>query len=93
MGELTLQRKPLYMNSTVRTDLHMVSGPIWIKLKSYFQGKLFIFRANCHFQGKLLFLGQIISLDAITTFDAITFGWFMKKENYCIIAQSLGNRL
>ena len=35
-----------------RTDLQEVSGPIRIKLKSYFQGKLFIFRANCYFQSK-----------------------------------------
>jgi len=35
-----------------RTDLRKVSGPIRIKLKSYFQGKLFILRANCYFQGK-----------------------------------------
>ena len=61
MGELTLQRKSFYINSTVRKDLHKVSGPIRIKLKSYFQGKLFIFRANCYFQGKLLFSGQIFS--------------------------------
>ena len=32
-----------------RTDLHKVSGSIRIKLKSYFQGKLFIFRANRYF--------------------------------------------
>ena len=35
-----------------RTDLHKVSGLIWIKLKSSFQGKLSIFRANFYFQGK-----------------------------------------
>jgi len=34
-----------------RTDLHKVSGPIQIKLKSYFQGKLLSFRANWYFQG------------------------------------------
>ena len=35
-----------------RTNFHKVSGPIQIKLKSKFQGKLSIFRANCYFQGK-----------------------------------------
>jgi len=35
-----------------RTDLHKGSSPVRIRLKSYFQGKLFIFRANCYFQGK-----------------------------------------
>jgi len=35
-----------------RTDLHEVSGPVGIKLRSYFQGELFIFKANCYFQGK-----------------------------------------
>jgi len=34
-----------------RTDLHEASGPIRIKLKTYFQGKPFIFIANCYFQG------------------------------------------
>jgi len=33
-------------------QIYKVSGPIRIKLRSYFQGKLFIFRANCYFQGK-----------------------------------------
>jgi len=36
-----------------RTDLHNVSDPLRIKVKSWFQGKLFIFRENCYFQGKL----------------------------------------
>jgi len=35
-----------------RSDLQEVSDPIRNKLKSLFQGKLFIFRANWHFQGK-----------------------------------------
>ena len=35
-----------------RPDLHEVLGPIRIQLKSYFQGKLLIFRANCYFHGK-----------------------------------------
>jgi len=30
-----------------RTDLHKVSGPIWIKLKSYFQGKFFRPPSKC----------------------------------------------
>jgi len=33
-------------------DLHKISDPIRIKLKSLFQGKLSIFRANCYFHGK-----------------------------------------
>jgi len=49
MGELTLQTKPLSTNSTL-----YITGPIRIRQKSYFQGKLFIFRANCYFQGKFL---------------------------------------
>jgi len=35
-----------------RTDLQKVSGPIRIKQKCYFQGKLFIFGTNCYFQCK-----------------------------------------
>ena len=35
-----------------RTDLHKVSSPIRIKLKRYFQSKLFIFGAIFYFQGK-----------------------------------------
>ena len=41
MGELTLQTKPLSTNSTL-----YITGPIRIRQKSYFQGKLFIFGAN-----------------------------------------------
>jgi len=36
-----------------KTNLQEVLGPIRIKLKSYFQGKLFIFRIYCYFQGKV----------------------------------------
>jgi len=43
-----------------RTDLQDVSGPIRIKnKKSYFQRKLFIFRANCYFQGKFFPLSTL----------------------------------
>ena len=44
-----------------RTDLQEVSGPIRIKLKKLLSGQIVIFRANCYFQGKLLFSGQIFS--------------------------------
>jgi len=45
-----------------RTDLYKVSSPIRIKLKSYFQGKLFIFRANCYFPGQNFSAPPIICL-------------------------------